>query len=153
MLAYKEFREEYDARVKAKKLKRKEANTIIKSHRADLDLKIQDMKDNALGLYKKKIKQAEIIYSNFNLLSAGFDKPELSNIIYGSVRIGKVSVIQSLGRVTRIKEGKLKPQAQFMFPKVYLDFQKSATIILVKNIRIEYDEAKIKYHGFNNQGA
>jgi len=54
MLAYKEFREEYDARVKAKKLKRKEANTIIKSHRADLDLKIQDMKDNALRLYKRR---------------------------------------------------------------------------------------------------
>lgn len=151
MEEYKAFKEEQDQRVKNKEIKRKEAQEIIKEYRANLDLKVQEMKDNALSLYKKKVKEADIISSNYNLLSAGFDKSELSNIIYGSPRVGKVSVIQSLGRITRIHEGKLHPLAQFMFPSVFLDFHNSTPFVLKKNIMIEYDTAKITYHGFEQR--
>jgi len=149
MQEYKAFRETQDQRVKNKEIKRKEANLIIKEERKRIDSLIEDIKNNAYNLYNQKKDAADIIFSNYILLSAGFDKPELSNIIYGSPRIGKVSVIQSLGRITRIYEGKKQPLAQFMLPEVYLRFQKSAPVILINNIRIEYDTARIKKFYFD----
>jgi len=152
MEEYKQFKIEKDQRVKNKELKRKDANVIIKERRAEIDQKIAYLKEHALDLYKEKVRKAGIITSNYNLLSAGFDKPQLSNIIFGGPpRVGKISVIQSLGRVTRILEGKNKPLAQYFIPGIFFDAHKSTGIILNKNIKVQYPEAQFKYFGFKKE--
>jgi superfamily II DNA or RNA helicase len=149
MADYKDFKVLMDDKVATKELKRKEAQEIIKEHRRKIDEEIQYLKDNAIDLYKSKIKESQVIISNFNLLSAGFDKSQLSNIIFGGApRIGKVSVIQSIGRITRKHEGKNHPLVQYFIPSKFLEFQKSTGVILNKNIRVQYPDAKFKYVGF-----
>jgi len=97
------------------------------------------------------MKSKDIIVSNFKLLSAGFDKSILSTIIFGSVLIGKVGVIQSLGRICRINEDKNQDiQAHFMFTQIFQNFFPDMVHILVKNIQLQYPST-IKYEGFNFQ--
>lgn len=147
---YKQFKADKDQKVKDKLLKRKEYQVIVKERRAEIDAKIAYLKEHALDVYKKKVVESDIIVSNYNLLSAGFDKPQLSNIIFGGApRIGKISVIQSIGRITRKYDGKLKPLAQYFIPSPFFDINKSTGIILNKNIKLQYDEAEFKYAGFN----
>jgi len=151
MGSYKEYKEELDALVKSKELKRKEANQKIKARRKEIDEHIEYLKEHALDLYKQKVRESDIIISNYNLLSAGFDKSQLSNIIFGGApRIGKISVIQSIGRITRIHEGKQKPLVQYFIPSPFIDFKKSTGIILTNNIKVQYPEAKFKYIGFQS---
>ena len=151
MGSYKEYKEELDALVKNKELKRKEANQRVKERRKEIDKHIEYLKEHALDLYKQKVRQSDIIISNYNLLSAGFDKSQLSNIIFGGApRIGKISVIQSIGRITRIHEGKLQPLVQYFIPSPFIDFKKSTGIILSNNIKVQYPEAKFKYIGFQS---
>ncbi len=152
MQDYKKYREDLDLDVKAKKIKRKEANELVKTRREEIDQRIIFLKEHALDLYKRKIKEATVIVSNYNLLSAGFDKPEMSNIIFGGApRIGKISVIQSIGRITRIYEGKNQPLVQYFVPSKFIEMQKSTSIILTRNIRVQYPDAKFKYIGFQEQ--
>jgi superfamily II DNA or RNA helicase len=149
MVEYKKYKEELDELVKAKELKRKEAQVKIKERRAEIDARIEYLKEHALDLYKQKVRESEIIVSNYNLLSAGFDKSQLSNIIFGGApRIGKISVIQSIGRITRIHEGKLKPLVQYFIPSFFIDSKTSTSIILTNNIKVQYPDAKFKYVGF-----
>jgi superfamily II DNA or RNA helicase len=151
MAEYKKYKEELDIMVKSKKLKRKEAQLKIKERRAEIDEKLNYLKEHALDLYKTKVKESEIILSNYNLLSAGFDKSVLSNIIFGGApRIGKISVIQSIGRVTRVHEGKQKPLVQYFIPSFFIESKASTSIILTKNIKIQYPDANFKYIGFQN---
>jgi len=151
MQAYKEYKEELNQKVKNKEIKRKEANDLIKERRKEIDERIEYLKEHALDLYKQKVKDSKIIISNYNLLSAGFDKPQLSNIIFGGApRIGKISVIQSIGRITRLYKGKHKPLVQYFIPSTFFEFHKSTAIVLNKNIKIQYPDAKFKYVGFNN---
>lgn len=150
MSEYKAFKERQDELVKAKTIKRKDANLAIKARRAEIDKEIDYLKENALSLYKSKVKDAGIIISNYNLLSAGFDKSNMSNIIFGGPpRVGKISVIQSIGRVTRIHEGKKQPLVQYFIPRYFLESHKSTGIILSKNIKVQYADAKFKYIGFD----
>ncbi len=149
MQDYKQFRVDMDVMVKQKELKRKEAVIKIKERRAEIDTEIEFMKEHALDLYKKKVTASEIIISNYNLLSAGFDKSTLSNIIFGAApRIGKISVIQSIGRITRKSPGKKKPLVQYFIPGTFIDFQSSVGIILNRNIKVQYPDANFKYIGF-----
>ncbi len=152
MQDYKEYKETLDVRVKSKEIKRKEATELGKERRKSIDERIGFLKEHALDLYKRKIKEAGVIVSNYNLLSAGFDKPEMSNIIFGGApRIGKISVIQSIGRITRIHEGKKQPLVQYFVPSKFMELQKSTGIILQKNIRVQYPDAKFKYIGFQDK--
>ncbi len=151
MQEYKEYKEYKDQQVKNKEIKRKDYQVIIRDQRAEIDKKILYLKEHALDLYKQNVNHSEIIISNYNLLSAGFDKSQLSNIIFGGApRIGKISVIQSIGRITRIHEGKLKPLAQYFIPSPFFEINKSTGIILNRNIKIQYEEAIFKYKGFQN---
>ena len=149
MQEYKEYKAQLDIKVKNKELKRKEANVKIKEMRAKIDQDIEFLKEHSLDVYKARVKESEIIISNYNLLSAGFDKPQLSNIIFGGApRVGKISVIQSIGRITRKHEGKLTPLVQYFIPSTYFNFQKSTGVILNRNIKVQYPDAKFKYIGF-----
>ena len=152
MQDYKVFKLEQDIKVKAKEIKRKESNILVKEYRVKLDERVEYLKVHALDLYKSKVKEAGIITSNYNLLSAGFDKPQLSNIIFGGPpRVGKISVIQSIGRITRAYEGKLNPLAQYFIPGHFLESHKSTGIILNKNIKVQYPDAKFNYIGFKKE--
>lgn len=149
MASYKIYKEEQDIRVKDKLIKRKEATAFIKEERRKIDQRLDYLKEHAIDLYKERINQAEIIVSNYNLLSAGFDKSSLSNIIFGGApRIGKISVIQSIGRITRKHDGKLHPLVQYFVPSPFIDFKATTGIILSRNIKVQYEDAKFKYIGF-----
>jgi superfamily II DNA or RNA helicase len=149
MQEYKIFKEEKDQRVKTKEIKRKDYQIIIKERRAEIDKQIEYLKEHALDIYKARVQESEIIVSNYNLLSAGFDKSSLSNIIFGGApRIGKISVIQSIGRITRMHEGKMKPLAQYFIPSPFFIINKSTGIILNRNIKVQYEDAKFRYIGF-----
>jgi superfamily II DNA or RNA helicase len=148
MAEYKKYKEELDKEVKAKNIKRKDANQKIKERRQEIDKEVEYLKENAIDLYNQNIQKAKIIISNPQLLAAGFDKPELSNLlIVGAPRIGKVFVIQSAGRITRIYENKPKPLVQFFIPSPFYEINKSVNVIITNNIRLQYPEAKIKYIG------
>ncbi len=146
---FKEYKDSLNLRVKDKEIKRKEANELVKARRAEIDSKITFLKEHSLDLYKRKIKEASVIVSNYNLLQSGFDKPQMSNLILGGApRIGKISVIQSIGRITRVHEGKKHPLVQFFIPSKFIEIQKSTGVILAKNIRVQYPDAQFKYVGF-----
>jgi len=152
MEEYKLFKERKDQDVKDKKIKRKEYQEIVKKRRKEIDEHIDYLKEHALDLYKQKVKSSEIIISNYNLLSAGFDKPQLSNIIFGAApRVGKISVIQSIGRITRKYSDKNKPLVQYFVPSAFFEFKKSTGVILSNNIKIQYPDAKIRYIGFKRE--
>ncbi len=148
----KEFKAELDIRVKTKEIKRKEANELSKEKRKEIDQKIEFLKEHSVDLYKTKIVKAEAIFSNYNLLSAGFDKANLSNLIIGGApRIGKISVIQTIGRITRKYADKKHPLVQYFVPSKFFDFQKSTSVILKRNAMVQYNDAKFKYIGFDER--
>jgi len=139
----KKIKEELNQKVKNKEIKRKEADQIYKEEREKykelMDLNIQ----NSLDLYFKKIKEAKIIVSNFSLLREGFDKPKLSFVIFGSPIIGKITIIQTLGRITRLAEDKPTPIALFPITEVFESFSPRVKNIIINNVRSTYSNAKI----------
>jgi len=95
------------------------------------------------------MKQKKIIVSNFKFLSAGFDKSSLSCIIFGSIIMGKVPVIQSLGRIARLDKDKRQDiVAHFMFPHIYTEWFNQNIHILTRNIQTQYP-SKFHYEGFD----
>ena len=95
------------------------------------------------------MKAKDTIVSNFKLLSAGFDKSSLSCIIFGSLIVGKVPVIQSLGRICRTHKTKRQDvQAHFMFTQVFMNNFPDMLSILTNNIKTQYP-SHITYEGFD----
>jgi hypothetical protein len=92
-----------------------------------------------------------VILSNFKLLSAGADFPELSVILFGSVLIGKIGVNQSIGRATRIFPGKPNPHAHFFFPNMFTKLYPTMTNILVNNIKTQFPTTQFTYENFDFQ--
>ena len=141
----KSIKEELNQKVKDKILKRKEADEIYKQEREKFkELQEINLKE-ALRIYNQKIKDADIIIGTFGLLREGFDKPESSHIIFGSIQIGKVSLIQSLGRITRLYEDKPDPVAQYFIPEVFYNYNKQVFTIIKNNTLGDYPKAKIEY--------
>jgi len=140
----KEFKEELNEKVKNKEIKRKEADLLYKEERIR-NKELQEInKEESLILYFKKIKEAKIIISNFGLLREGFDKPELSAVIFGSPIIGKVSVVQTLGRITRLHDDKPKPIALFPVHELFSNNNKQTFKVITNNIKSTYPNADIK---------
>lgn len=95
------------------------------------------------------MKEKPIIISNFKMLSAGYDDSRLSCILFGSPLIGKVPVIQSLGRVTRINLEKIQEvMGQFFFTNNFTTHFPDMMHILVNNIKVQYPDAKFLWEGF-----
>ena len=138
----KEYKEELNEKVKNKELKRKEADALYKERRLKFK-EIQDLNiEKSIELYHKKIKEAKIIVSNFSLLREGFDKPNLSFVIFGSPVIGKITIVQTLGRITRLYDGKPTPVALFPILEAFESLNKSVEIIIKNNVRSTYPNAK-----------
>ena len=142
----KELKETLDEKVKAKELRRKDANEIYKEER-ELKKEIMDKNlEDAEILYAKSIKEADIIIGTYGLLREGFDKSELSHVIFGSPVIGITSLIQVIGRVTRLGgPDKLMPIAQFFLLEYFLEQNPHAMMTIVNNCKKEYPEAIIEY--------
>jgi superfamily II DNA or RNA helicase len=144
----KEFKEELNIKVKNKELKRKEANEIYKEESTkSKELQAKNL-EKALEIYEEKIKNSKVLVSNYGLLSAGFDKEDLSHIIFGSPIIGKVTVLQSIGRIVRVAENKQFPLVQFFFTSTFLKYQTNANMILRRNILSEFTDSEFEYKGF-----
>ena len=92
--------------------------------------------------------EKDIILSNFTLLKAGADFPELSVALFGSLVIGKITVNQSIGRITRVFDGKPTPDAHFFFPWIYTQFFKTNHFILTNNIKVQFPTTKFSYENF-----
>jgi len=146
-LELKNYKLELNDKVKAKEIKRKDANELYKEKATESKKIQEDNLANALELYQAKIKSTKLIVSNFQLLSAGFDKSSLSHIIFGSIIIGKVTVLQSIGRIARLHEGKEFPLTQFFFNDTFTGYNEKSPMILHNNIRAEYPNSKIKWEG------
>ena len=139
----KEYKEELNEKVKNKELKRKEADALYKERRLKFK-EIQDLNiEKSIELYHKKIKEAKIIVSNFSFLREGFDKPSLSFVIFGSPIIGKITVIQTLGRITRLYEDKPTPIALFPITEAFESLNPKVKIIIINNIKSTYPKARI----------
>jgi superfamily II DNA or RNA helicase len=151
MEVYKSFKQSLDLEVKEKKIKRKEANLLIKERRVEIDKEVEYLKENAIELYRKNIEDCDAIVSNYNILSAGFSKDRLDNVIFGGApRIGKIVCIQSIGRATRTHPGKGTPLIQYFIPSAFFELNKSTNVILSRNIKVQYPTAKFKYIGFQD---
>ena len=144
----KEYKESLNTDVKAKLIKRKDANYLYKERSAEYKVQQEENLKHALEIYEQKIKSSKVLVSNYGLLSAGFDKEDLSHIIFGSPIIGKVTVLQSIGRIVRTAENKQFPLVQFFFTSTFLKYQTSANNILKNNITSEFDKAEFEYKGF-----
>ena len=144
-LELKEFKEELNTKVKNKELKRKDADIIYKEKREKIKETQEINLNRAIDLYDEKIKESKIIISNFSLLREGFDKPKLSTVIFGSPVIGKIPVIQSLGRITRLHDDKPNPIALFLVPETFTKVNPNVFKILQNNIKSTYPNAKVDY--------
>jgi len=141
----KRLKEELDIKVKNKEIKRKEANEIYKEERLK-SKELQELNiESSLLIYKQEIKNADIILGTYGLLREGFDKPELSHVIFGSPVIGLTSLIQVLGRITRLFDGKPMPLAQFFLHEIFLEQNKHAIKTIINNIKSEYPLAEIEF--------
>jgi len=147
-LELKEYKESLNNDVKAKLIKRKDANQLYKEKSTEYKLLQEENLKHALEIYEQKIRSSKVLVSNYGLLSAGFDKEDLSHIIFGSPIIGKVTVLQSIGRIVRIAENKQFPLVQFFFTSTFLKYQANANNILKNNITSEFNESKFEYKGF-----
>lgn len=141
-------KENLNQQVKDKLIKRKDADIAYKLLRGDSQAEQAKNVENAIELYQDKIKSTKLIVSNFQLLSAGFDKSSLSHIIFGSIIIGKVTVLQSIGRIARLHEGKQFPLVQFFFNSTFTDYNEKSPMILNNNIKSEYPNSNIKWEGW-----
>ena len=144
----KQYKEELNLKVKNKEIKRKDANELYKIKREEFKIIQEQNLQNAIEIYNRKIKGSNLLVSNYGLLSAGFDKSNLSHIVFGSPIIGKVTLLQSIGRIVRTHEGKKFPLVQFFFTSTFLHYQPNASMILRKNILSEFENSKIIYKGF-----
>jgi len=120
----------------------------IQTTEPTLDLKTNFTVPNNMS-DREIMKSKDTIVSNFKLLSAGFDKSELSCIFFGSIIIGKVPVIQSLGRICRTHPTKINDvQAHFMFTQLFTTNFPNMLFTLVNNIKLQYPST-FTYEGFD----
>lgn len=133
---------------------------LTKKNKEDIDILNDNLSENdkikiisieVSPLSDREImKEKEIIISNFKMLSAGYDDDRLSCILFGSPLIGKVPVIQSLGRITRINPDKIQEvAAHFFFTQNFINHFPDMVHILVNNIKVQYSDSKFTWEGFN----
>lgn len=98
---------------------------------------------------RDQVKELPILVSNFKFLSAGYDKSELSCVIFGSLVIGKIPVNQTLGRIARVNKNKRQDiVAHFMVPDIYDKLFPDNIFTLVNNIKKRYP-SNFRYEGFD----
>ena len=102
---------------------------------------------------KQLINSSDIVFSNFRMFSAGADYQHLSNVFFASMVLGKVPIIQTLGRVTRKFSDKIQDvQAHFFIPDfIYPLFSSNEPhLTIIRAVKTQYPESQFKWDkGFN----
>lgn len=94
-------------------------------------------------------KTKPVTVSNFQSMSAGYDDDMLSCLIFGSVLIGKVGVIQSIGRATRANPDKIQfIPIHCMWSQFMLQYFPDMHWTLMRNIKVQYPTAKFHLENF-----
>lgn len=103
---------------------------------------------------KKLLHESRVILSNYKMFSAGADVPHLSSVFFASMVLGKIPIIQTLGRVTRKYAEKLQDvQAHFLLPDfIYpLYSNNEPHLTITKAVKLTYPTAQFKWDkGFLN---
>ncbi len=125
---------------------------ILVSTIKQLEAIVDYLKSNGLSPIPFYSAEKELNKETDNLLvatnkfvSKGFDHPRLSALIYANPLKGRVSLIQTAGRILRSREGKLSPE---IFDLVDDNFGKtfSSTIQTKKNVFLEEFGEKLKFN-------
>lgn len=102
---------------------------------------------------KSLIAESDIVFSNYKMFSAGADFPHLSSVFFASMVLGKIPIIQTLGRVTRKYSDKIQDvQAHFFIPDfIYPLFANNEPhLTIIRAIKTQYPTAQFKWDkGFN----
>ena len=103
---------------------------------------------------KKLLHESRVILSNYKMFSAGADVPHLSTVFFASMVLGKIPIIQTLGRVTRKYAEKVQDvQAHFLLPDfIYpLYSNNEPHLTITKAVKLTYPSAQFKWDkGFLN---
>ena len=120
--------------------------------KGDLEIKSTILTNETAKKNRKELDTSNVILSNYKMFSAGADYPFLSCIFFASMILGKTSIIQSLGRVTRKYANKIQEvQAHFLLPKfIYpLYSNNEPHLTIVRGVKVQYPEAQFKWdNGF-----
>lgn len=115
----------------------------------DLDLSIKLTEVNNMT-EREIMGSKDIVVSNFKMLTTGYSRSGLTNILVGTPLVGAIPSIQVTGRITRVCEEKNQDiQAQFFFTNLYFKYFPKMHFNLVNNLKKSYSTAKFNYEGFN----
>ena len=121
---------------------------VLDKLRGDIPIKSTILTNETAKKNRKELDTSNIILSNYKMFSAGADYPFLSCIFFASMILGKTSIIQSLGRVTRQHATKIQEvQAHFLLAKfIYpLYSNNEPHLTIVRGIKVQYPEAQFKW--------
>ena len=115
-------------------------NTMVK-FLVDI-LKSKEIEAAAFTAKDREYGDAKVIISNQQMSSTGFSQDDLSALILANGTIGKTQLIQSVGRVLRLLEGKNDPKVVLFFDKLFIKhINGSAPFIAKKNLESEFGES------------
>lgn len=121
---------------------------FVKERLNGLDLSIVILTNETARHNKQKLSTANIILSNFKMFSAGADVPHLSCVFFASMIMGKIPIIQTLGRITRKYSNKIQEvQAHFLLVKfIYPLFSnREPHITIADAVKTQYPSAQFKW--------
>lgn len=109
-------------------------------------LKSQEINASAFTAQNRDYGDADVIISNQQMSSTGFSQDDLSALILANGIIGKTQLIQSVGRVLRLLEGKKDPRVSIFLDKLFLKhINDKAPYIIKRNLESEFGNSlKIK---------
>ena len=117
-------------------------------------LKTKGINAAAFTAQNREYGDADVIVSNQQMSSTGFSQDDLSALILANGIIGKTQLIQSVGRVLRLLEGKKDPRVVIFLDKIFLKhINENAPFIIKRNLESEFGNIlKIKIlEGWKNR--
>lgn len=119
-----------------------------KCEKTGLTIKTVILTNETAKKRKHEVSTADIVLSNYKMFSAGADYPHLSCVFFASMVLGKIPIIQTLGRVTRKYADKVQDvQAHFLIPKfIYpLYSNNEPHLTISRAVKLQYPEAQFKW--------
>jgi len=109
-------------------------------------LKVKGINAAAFTAQNRDYGDADVIVSNHQMSSTGFSQDDLSALILANGIIGKTQLIQSVGRILRLLEGKNDPKVVIFLDKIFLKhINDKAPFIIKRNLESEFgNKLKIK---------
>ena len=108
-------------------------------------LNVKEILAAAFTASNREYGDAKVIVSNQQMSSTGFSQDDSSALVLVNGTIGKTQLIQSVGRILRIMEGKNHPHAVILFDKQFLKLiNESAPYIVKRNLESEFGQGAIR---------